>query len=139
MVLEVALTRFPVPGADVPLEALLDLRNDDDMRTHLTRFRAWVMRTASEDVDTQLVAAELDEMLADYRNYMRVKRMSIGNTVLRAVLLPIRLMNAGLGMNTAEGLLSIRSRRVQLMEAELSAPGRAVAFLVEAPRRLGSS
>ena len=135
-VLEVLFKAFPVPTDDVPLEQLLDFRRDEDARTKLTALRHWMNKMAREQSSPAEIAEELESLLFEYQRHMRVHRLKHEVSTLQVILTtPFKVMEelVRFKFGTAvEALFALRKQRLDLMEAELTAPGKEVAYISRA-------
>ena len=124
---EVMIRSLPTPAPDTPLEALMDFRADEEARGALRRLRRWAGTAVEKGSTPTDLQEELEGLLDDYREVMRLHRMKHENGVLRTL---VTVANAtGTLPAIAAGLLSLGSNRLALTEAELGAKGREVAYI----------
>ncbi len=147
VVIEIVLQSLPLPGPDTPLEAIVEFRGDPELRRKFQALRLWMRKMTSRisTANGQLkeVEQELEQLVHEYEQHMRVHQLRVNKTLFEtsAVFvagliedtLKLRLESA------AKRVFIQRSRKIQLLEAELSAPGKEVSFIVAARRRFDES
>lgn len=134
--LRVVLKQLPMPDGRTPWEAIADWRADNDTRMRYRRLRKWI----SDCARTQLSASEIEEQLAtladDYATFAasRHKRLSRSRCeVIVATIAEIAEDIAAFRWSGAvNSLFSLYREETTLLEAELTAPGREVAYVVNA-------
>ena len=144
-VAQLILQSLPVPDDVTPWETILDFRRDEKTREQLARFTRWsrdaVRRLIEEDVSFEKLKDEYAGMTDDYRQHMKVHKLKYKTSIVETIVT--------LGAEFAENLLKlkfkdlaetffqVRHNRIALMEAELKAPGREIAYVVTAQERFG--
>lgn len=135
-VIRVTLAALPVPNDDTPWEQIIDFRQNDEARLSLRRLRHWMRSAATENMSEATLADELQLMLDNYAEHMRLHRMKYHHGVLETIVTA--------GAEIAESILklkfatlahqcfSVKADRIKLLEAEMSAPGREVAYIATA-------
>ena len=138
--LQVTLNHIPLPPANIPWEDLIQFRNETELRQHLSRLRVWVQERALSGAPSTQVEDELVALLHDYRQYMQLQHRKFGEGALSTVVLALAdAVEQSLNFKPGTALrtmLDIRARRIALEEAELTAPGREVAYVANVSRRL---
>lgn len=140
-VIDLVLDNLPVPGDGVPLDAILEFSRDDDTRRKLAGLDIWMRKAAHSGKDLQDIALEIEESLHEFSNYMRLADMRCQTSGLRMMMsLPLGIIEELLHLKP-KGALDVvfeyRDRKANRFEAELSAPGGALAYIYEAEKRFG--
>ena len=142
-VLQVVLTALPVPSPDTSWERVLEVRNDTDVRHKFTRLREWISETARSQLPPIEVAEKLEALIAQYREAMAVYDLKVHATTLETVVVTVAELAEDLVKfkwgKLAQGLFTLRHRRIALMESELKAPGREVAYVDVVERAFSKS
>jgi hypothetical protein len=140
---EVTLTALPIPSPDTALEAILEFRADEAAMGTIDALHRWIRRPAREEVSPQAFADELDELLQMHHQHMRFHRMRYTNALAKTlVTLPLELVENILKFRLkalAEKPFVIREHRITLLEAEVTGPGREVAYISRAQRQFDES
>lgn len=141
-IVELVLKALPLPSDDIPLDAILAFTSDDETRRRAGRLDIWMRRQAQSGTDLQDVALELEESLHEFTSYMRLADMRHKTSTVRVLIaLPLGVIEELVHLRP-KGVLDVvfeyRDRKATRLEAELSAPGGALAYVYEAERRFGS-
>jgi hypothetical protein len=135
-VLGVVLNALPEPDDSTPWEAVLDFRNDPEAMESLRRLRRWLATAALDARDPRRIELELEGLLEGYTAHLRLHRMKTNRGTLQTfVILAANVLDAILHVRFSEAaktVFNFYDRRVALLEAELSAPGREVAYIAQA-------
>lgn len=140
-VVQVALEALPVPDETTPWEQLLDFKRDADVEHSLKLCRRWIRKCAEADKKPIEIREELEDLVADYTSTMRRHRLKFRPGLIETTL----CVSAELAENilklqwgkAAQALFKVRQNRLSLLDAEVTAPGREVAFIVRARERFG--
>lgn len=138
-VVEVVLRALPVPGDDVPLDYIMDFTQDAETQRRLERLDLWMRRAAQSGRELQDIGLELEERVHEFDAHMRLAEMQHETSGLRLLLtVPLGVIEE-LAHLKPKGALDVvfnfRDRKASRLEAELKAPGGALAYLYEAERR----
>ncbi|MEO0559110.1 MAG: hypothetical protein AAF170_13110 [Bacteroidota bacterium] len=126
----------------MPWEDLVQFRDDAESRSYLRKIRLWLQERAQVGTLGPIVSEELDDLLSDYRRYMKIQHKKYGNGIVSALILSsgdalANIMNMRPG-SALRALIDVRRRKIALDEAELSAPGREIAYLAKAQDAFGT-
>lgn len=139
-VLDIVLTGVPQPAAGTPWEAILDWRHDEEAQTKFRRLKNW-MNAASKrkDLDLEHLRDEVAYLLDEYQNYMKIQNAKFSSGVLRTIVTTSAEILESLVKlnfkNLAEMPFKINDAHIALQEAEIKAPGRELAYIVDIQRR----
>lgn len=140
---ELVIDHLPVPGEDIPLDAILDFVNDPETRRKRDRLDTWTRRAAQSGRELQDIGLEMEESLHDFADHMRLADMRSRTSGMRIALsLPLGVIEELLHLRprkAADVVFEYRDRKANRLEAELAAPGGALAYIYEAERLFGSS
>lgn len=140
-IVEVVLNNLPTPGEDVPLAAILDFSSDEETRRKLAGLDIWMRRQAHSGKELQEVALEMEESLHDLANHMRLADMRSQTSGFRMIMaIPLGIIEELLHLKprgAMDVVFEYRDRKANRLEAELSAPGGALAYIYAAEKRFG--
>jgi hypothetical protein len=132
----VVVTQLPTPSEQVSWEQIIDFRADPDARAGLLGLRRWMRTLDDEKLTINKVHEELEYLLHQYEYYMRLHKMKFEYGLLRtAISFSFEVMENVVKLrlkNATKTLYSVQDRRVALLEAEMSAPGREIAYISRA-------
>lgn len=132
IVYQATFSRLPIPSELTPWEQVLEFRSDRKVREHFVALRRWIDKTVPSDLSLKEVQGELDYLLNSYENYMRIHRIEFRWELLRVILsAPAAAIKCD-WVKLASLPSDIAKCRINLLKAELNAPGREIAYLVRA-------
>ncbi len=146
-VADLVVKELPVPADDTPWEAILEFRSDPESRRRLFELRHWMSDVSRKVATGQVSEGELEEqlefLLHEYREHMRLHRMKINTSGLETIVTAAAAVAENLCKfrfeKMAKSLFVFRHRKLDLLEAERAAPGREVAYVVESQDAFGST
>lgn len=140
-VVRVILEGLPVPEETTTWEAIIEFRSDATAMAKLLGLRRWMNQMATSSIAPRHLDQEIEWLLHEYEEHMRLHQLKINKGTLEMVVtLAAGLVEdvVKLKFRDAMGLLFERThRRIALMEAERSAPGRELAYLSKARSAFG--
>jgi len=141
-VLRVIIEQFPYPDESTSLEQIPEFRSDPNNQRTLVSLRKWASNIAANATAAE-VAHELQHLVGEYEHYMKIHEMKIQRGVWETVITIAaesieHMLKIQFGQ-LAKSIFAISSRKVDLLEAELKAPGRDIAYVSRARKYLCSS
>jgi hypothetical protein len=138
---EFVIKEFPEPDEMTAWEEIADFRADPAARDHLWGFRRWLQKVSKDGLTGRDAVEELRDLLAVYNQHLSVHKMKTNLGLLESLVVG----GAALVENLAKFKLTelaklpfvAKHRRIELLEAELKAPGREVAYIAKARTRFG--
>jgi hypothetical protein len=134
-VLEVILKSMPIPDDQTPWQDIIEFRNDPESQKRLRRLRVWTRKFAKATTATSLaeMKQEIDVLLDDYEEHMKLHRMKV-NKGTTQTLVTVAGKVAEDFVKLKWGELAklpfiLRERKISLLEAELKAPHRELAYI----------
>ncbi|MCP4338631.1 MAG: hypothetical protein GY799_07000 [Desulfobulbaceae bacterium] len=142
-VLRVVLHNLPIPNSDTTWDRLLDFKFDDRTRHHLAQLRGWMVDVSAKEQSELDIATRLEAGLEDYRAHMRFSRMeadigSIEAFVVSTAEIMENVVRLKFGA-VAKGLFSLFKGNMATTKAELTSPGKQLAFIDAAQGTFGSN
>lgn len=130
------LKAFPLPDDSVPWEQIIDFRNDPDSFGKFMAIRSWMSDVAKSNLSPIEIEQKIEWLLHEYQHHMKVHKMKISASTLETVVVSVaefteNLVKLNFG-KAAKALFAIKNKKVQLLEAELKAPGREIALIANA-------
>jgi hypothetical protein len=125
---------MPEPDESTPLDRILEFRNDPVAMSKLRALRRWMAKMTKANVSPRELADELQWLLDEYETYMKVHEMKIRRGVVETLITGTAEMLENLVKikwgELAKMLFAISARKIDLLEAELKAPGREISYVV---------
>ena len=98
------IRKLPVPQNTTSLDRIVEFREDAESKASLMRLRRWISSTAKSGLSAVEVAQELEWMLQEYEEYMRLHEVKIVVGSLQTFVT--------LGAEIAEDLLKVKWGKV---------------------------
>jgi len=129
---QVIIPELPLPSGDTPWEQIIDYRNDPDVQNDLFLLRHWITKKSFESQNVKEVINELEWLIHQFNEHMKFHRIKANKETFEAIVkLPFELGKLNIS-KLPETLFLFKTRQLALIEAEMSAPGRELAYLVKA-------
>lgn len=134
-----------LPDQSVEWSQIFDYREDEDVKRTFLGIKKWMRKMVEEELHTNELLEEIDYLTAEYRHYMNVHRMKIGHGKFSSILtIPTQIIESLISGNILKGLrditggiFGIANANVALAEAELKAPGREIAYIINSSDKFG--
>lgn len=140
---ELVVRNLPMPEINTPWEKIIEFRKDEDARIKLQALKVWISDIAHQELAFNEVHDKLQYLLQDYKSSMDLHRMKTNSGTLETILVStsefaenlVRLQPS----KAIKSLFGLKNRKIALFEAEKSAPGREIAYIVKAHEQFGGS
>lgn len=138
--LKVVLNELPQPSPDTPWEAILELRQDSELRGKFLRLKTWLNRISRENLSQHEIRDAIAESLYAYGCHLAIHKLAITKGSLELIVtsageLSEDFLKLKLG-NLTQKLFFVKKQKIQLLEAEMKAPGKEIAFLFDLKEKL---
>jgi hypothetical protein len=137
----VGLDQFPVPGPGSAWEDVLNFK--EEMRDKQWHFRRFLHSMISKKQTEAEIRDDIEWSLNEYTKAMKLHKLKAGESFIEVCVIPVIELAEDLAKfnwsKIAKGALSVKKRQVELMEAEMKAPGRECAYIFEVQKRFGES
>jgi hypothetical protein len=131
--IQVSLDSIPMPDGTMPWEDFLAFRNDSETKARLRAFRVWLRKISASSTSAKEIEDELLTLLHDYTAFMDIQKIKYERGVIHTLLTSAASVVAHLAtLNFSQALLevlSLRGHGLDLRAAELTAPGREIAYI----------
>jgi len=135
-VIHMVLPRFPFPDDKTPWGKIIEFRNNIDNKRRYVALRRWMHKIVRDEVTINEAQLELEDLLNQYEEAMRVYRIKYVHDSLETILtvtaeLLENLVKIKWG-NMVKNLFEFKRMHVNLLECELTAPGREISYIIKA-------
>lgn len=134
-VAQIVISKLPLPNKETPWERIIDYRNDSDNQRNLLNLRRWIRRTSTENLSPAEVEEELEWLMNEFQSQMKLHKLKANTETLEVMvkILPETIENLiKLKFSKLpEPFFALKKRQINLMEAELNAPGREIAYVIK--------
>jgi len=138
-ILRISLDVVPSPDDGTDWEDILNFRAE--RRDKQWDFRRFLRSLATKDQTEAEVRDDIEWSLNEYSKAMTLHRLKTGTSFVEVYLIPAIEIAENLAKfnwsKIAKGALSVKRRKIELLEAEMNAPGRECAYVFDAKKRFG--
>lgn len=138
-VLTIAVEALPLPDATCSWEDVLNFK--DALHDKQWAFRRFLQLLATKQLREAEVRDEIEWMINEYTKAMRLHHMKSTQGAFEAYVIPaIEVVEDVAKFNwskIAKGAVSVRKRKLELLEAETKATGRECAYVFDARKQFG--
>jgi hypothetical protein len=140
-VVHLVLNQLPMPGPTHSLEDILAFRDEARKDGLIEGLRVWINEMASGKLTPIEVSDKLEHLTSQYERTLKLEKMRRDTSVVETFVTTTAEVAEALAKfqwsKIAKMLFEVRHKQLELMKAELSAPGREVAYIVKARERFG--
>ena len=135
-----------LPDSSVEWEQIMDYRANIESRRTFLALKHWIRKISNENLSRKELIEELEYLLAEYQHYMNVHKLKLGVGTFESIsTIPLSIAESLVSQNYFKvidkitgGIFSSRTRKIALAEAELKAPGREVAYIVNVDNKFAA-
>lgn len=135
-VLNITLKNLPMPDEHTPWEQIMEYRSDPDSTGKFLALRNWMRDTSKLNLSPREIEDKLEYLISEHERHMRIHRMKMQRSALETlVVTPAELLENLVKIKWSEAakkMFSLKENHISLMEAELSSPGREIAYILKA-------
>ena len=135
-----AIESLPTPDDSCAWEDVFDFK--EEMKAKLWGFRRFLYSLATKRQTEAEIKDDIEWSLNEYAKAMEIHHLKAGNSFMEVYVIPVVEVLEDLAKfnwsKVAKGALSVKKRRIELMEAEMKAPGREVAYVFDARKKFGN-
>ena len=134
-VISVVINKLPVPDETTPWEKILDYRLDSESRNNLIALRRWMTKLSSEKLSAKEIEQELEWSINEFQRFMNIHKIKANTETLEVLVkAPLEFIGNLVTLNFSkiiDPLFVLQKRKILLLEAEASAPGREIAYIMK--------
>ena len=142
-VVEIVVNKLPMPSIDVPWETILDYRDDPETQKSLRALRKWVRKFSLENISPIEISDELETLIDEYQNHMKLHKVKANTETLEVILkIPFEILENLIKIKFSkipEPFFAVKRRQISLMEAEINAPARDIAYILKTNEKFPNS
>ena len=140
-VINLVIENMPVVDDLTPWANITDFKNNEDNKGKFAGLSMWMNKTANSGASMSEIKDELEYLLYQYRKSLELHKIKYhSGTLQRIVVGTAELIENAARLkfsNIAKGLFSVHQEKVELMQAELTAPGKEIAYIYHAQKTFG--
>jgi hypothetical protein len=132
---QVVINNLPLPSNETPWEQIIDYRNDAETQKLLLSLRRWIGKISTENSSPLEIEEEIESLIHEFQEHMKFHNMKANTEALEVIVNSTADVLGNLltlkFSKIIEPLFAIKKRQLSLLEAELSAPGKAMAYIIK--------
>jgi hypothetical protein len=138
-VLEVILPKLPIPSETTPWEEIMEFRMDPDSQSKFLAMRDWMNEVARNKLSKIEIEQKAEYLIDQFEQHMKLHKMKTQPGMFQTAIVSgteiiEELVKLKWG-KLAKKLFAFRKRKIELLEAELKATGRELAYVIKAQNR----
>ena len=132
-VVEIVITRLPVPSPLTPYEQIFEYRSDAITERRFDGLKNWINKISHSDLTGSEITDELVELMHQYEEHLALHKIEYRYSTIKILVRALpdileNLVKVRLG-NLAELFLQFKKTKLALFKDELKAPGREIAYI----------
>ncbi len=138
-VLNFIIDSLPIPDELTPWDEIFQFKKEPESRNKLLALRNWMSETARAKLSMDEIEEKFEWMLDDYQRYMVLQGLKIKKGRFEAFITGSAEFIENIAKlklsKISKSLFSIKHRKINLLEAEMTAPGREISYIIDARER----
>jgi hypothetical protein len=134
-VVQIVINKLPLPDNTTPWEKIVDYREDAESQNSLLALRRWIRKTSTQNLLANEIEEELEWLMNEFQSHMRLHKIKANTETLEVMVkAPLEIIENLIKLKFSkipEPLFALKKRQINLMEAELNAPGREMAYIIK--------
>lgn len=134
-VMQIVIRNLPLPDSVTSWEKVIDYRNDPDSKKNLLALRKWIRKISAEDLALSEVEEEFEWLLNEFQEHMNYHKMKANTETLEVLVkAPLEIIEDLVKLKLSkipEPFFALKKKQLMLMEAEISAPGKELAYIIK--------
>lgn len=140
-VLEVVLNKLPIPSDDISNEQIIEFRSDPDSRGKFNALRVWMQDISRKDYSQKEISERIESLIYEYETHLKLHKLKFSHGSMRVFVTSALEILENLATlkfsKVVDSMFSLQSKEIDLLEAQLKAPGKEIAYIVDANNKLG--
>lgn len=139
-VVSLAIKTFPIIDQKMSWDDIIQFRSEKENKEMLNRYRLWLSKMLNKGVDQFEILEEIECLMADYKKYMDICKIRYHLSAIEVCALSTAQFVENMAKfrisDAMKSIFIFSSYKAKLLECELKAPGREVAYLVNVANSL---
>ncbi len=140
-VAHIILNKLPLPADEVSISRVMDFKEEPETRRLFLGMKRWLRKALDSGTSFQNLNEEIEYLTLEYKHFMKLHDIKTTTGTLEALVVSTAETIENLAKlkisKVAKSFFAIHHKRVALAEAEMTAPGREVSYLIHANNQFG--
>lgn len=141
-VAQVVIKKLPLPSNETPWEQLIDYRNDAKTQRLLLSLRRWINKISTQNLSSLEIEDEIEFLINEFQEHMKLHKMKANTETMEVITNSVSDVLGNLltlkFSKFLEPLFAIKKQQLSLLEAELNAPGKELAYIIKSRETFNS-
>lgn len=134
-VAQIVISKLPLPSNETPWEQIIDYRNDSGNQKNLQSLRRWINKISHENLPSIEIEEEIEWLVNEFQEHMKFHKIKANTETLEVIVNSsadvIRNLLTLKFSKVLNPLFVIKKRQLSLLEAEINAPGKEMAYIIK--------
>ena len=134
-VLEVVLEKLPIPDENIEWQRIIEYRSDPDSQGKFNELRVWMQDISRKDYTKDEIEERIKYLMHEYESHLKLHKLKYSHGTIRILVttsLDVLENAVKLKWGTvAKSLFSLKEKEYDLLQADMNAPGKEVAYLTK--------
>jgi hypothetical protein len=141
LILHTVLNSIPLPDFDTPIQEVLDFRNDNEAKSHILALNNWIIDLSKGDLNQKEISQKIEYLVNEYDKFIKIQKLKFSYSKLEIAVTSIAEITENLVKfkfsDTAKIIFSLFKDNYTIMDSEMKAPGKEVAFISKVRGKFG--
>ena len=132
---QIVINNLPLPDGTTSWEQIIDYRNDPENQKSFLTLKRWIRKISTEELSKGEIEEEIKWLMNEFQNHMKVHKIKTNTETLEVIVkAPLEIIENLIKLKFSkipEPFFALKKRQINLMEAELNAPGREMAYIIK--------
>ena len=138
-VLRIAFDHMPIPGEDAAWQDIFDFKAEENDQQWA--FRRFLLTLSTKKQSESEIRGDFEWTMNQYQKFIKIHKLKSSQGFIETYVIPtIEVCENVAKLNwskIAKNVLGVRKRQIELMEAEMKAPGGECAYVFDTQKRFG--
>lgn len=141
-VINAVFNSMPMPNANTPLEEVLDFKKDAEAKGHILALNNWIIDASTKNLSVTEIEQKIEYLISEYEKFIRINKLKFEASKFEIVVTSIAEVAENLARlkfsKVSQSIFQLFKNDVKLLEAEMNAPGKEIAYLSSARQKFGN-
>lgn len=142
-VIKVVIKNIPTLDKNIPWTDIFQFKEEEDTRFKFLSLRSWISDITSSKLNKNEIEEKIEYSFREYEKHLEINKMKYEKSILETVIvggaeLIENLLKLKIG-NIAKKFFDYKQLKINVLESELKAPGKEIAYIDKIKREFTSS
>jgi len=141
-VINAVFKSLPMPSVNTPLIEVLDFKKDSEANGHILALNNWIIDASTKNLTALELEQKIEYLISEYERFIRINKLKFEASRFEIVITSIAEVAENLARlkfsKVANNIFQLFKNDLRLLEAEMNAPGKELAYISSARNKFGS-